>query len=364
MALSPPSLSSAAVSAPLPRVAFVYANRRGELAAEAAAGTAPDTALLGQNHLRGHGIEAFVHDPRLMRRKRGGLADRLAWHLRELVVPWELTATDAIFTPLANLLPLTASARRIGVVVVNYGFNLIAARSSRARRRALARSLRTARRVFCLGESQRAELLELTQLPPEHVETALFGVDARFFREQPPPRDGVVLSVGRDLARDYETLAAAVAGLDARVVVVTLPRNVERTRLPSNVEVRVGLTHAELRELYAAAACVVLPIRADGYPYGSEASGLTALLEALASGRAVVASERAILRDYVVPDETALLVPPAEPEALREALGRALSDPALAASLGRAGRARVEAAHTTRHFAARIAPALREAAAR
>jgi hypothetical protein len=39
-----------------------------------------------------------------------------------------------------------------------------------------------------------------------------------------------------------------------------------------------------------------------------------------------------------------------------------LDDDALAQCLGSAGRARVEAALTTRHFAERIAPVLREAA--
>jgi glycosyltransferase involved in cell wall biosynthesis len=89
---------------------------------------------------------------------------------------------------------------------------------------------------------------------------------------------------------------------------------------------------------------------------------LTALLEALAMAKPVVATERPILRDYVVDGETALLVPPEDPAALREAVQRVLGDEELAQRLGANGRARVEAALTTRHFAERIAPVLREAA--
>ena len=50
-----------------------------------------------------------------------------------------------------------------------------------------------------------------------------------------------------------------------------------------------------LGELYAGAACVVLPQRRPEYPYGSEGGGLTALLEALAMAKPLVASDKPIL---------------------------------------------------------------------
>lgn len=345
------------------RAVFVYANPRGRLPGEVEAGLAPDTGLLGQNHLAALGIDAAVHDPVLTRRIRGGLAHRAAWHVRELTVPLELPSADAVCTPLANFLPLTLRLRRLRAVVVNYGLNLIARRSSAARRRLLHASLQAASSVVCLGESQREELLEVTGVDEARARTAVFGMDERFFAASPLPEDGYVLSVGRDLARDYATLAAAVDGLDARVVVVAEERNVAGLRLPANVELRRGLSYVELRELYAGAACVVIPTRRDGYPYGSEASGLTAFLEASACGRPVVASERAILRDYVEPERTGLLAPPEEPEALRAALEGALGDRVLATELGGAARAAVEERFTTRHFAERLAPLIREAAA-
>jgi glycosyltransferase involved in cell wall biosynthesis len=344
------------------RAAFVYANPRGRLPGEVEAGLAPDTGLLGQNHLANLGIDATVHDPLLTRRVRGGLAHRAAWHLRELTVPLELPPTDVVCTPLANFLPLTLRLRRLRAVVINYGLNLIARRSSPGRRRLLRASLQSASSIVCLGESQREELLEVTEVGPARVCTVLFGIDERFFTPSRRPESGYVLSVGRDLARDYATFAAAVNGLDTRVVVVAEERNVAELRLPANVEVRRGLSYPELRDLYAGAACVVIPVRRDGYPYGSEASGLTAFLEASACGRPVVASERAILRDYLEPERTGLLVPPEDPEALREAVERSLDDRERAADLGRASRAAVEERFTTRHLAARLAPLIREAA--
>ena len=85
-----------------------------------------------------------------------------------------------------------------------------------------------------------------------------------------------------------------------------------------------------------------MPQRRDDYVYGSEGGGLTAILEGMAMGRPVVATERAILRDYVDDDVDGILVPPEDPAALRRAVERVLGDRELARSLGAAARLRVE----------------------
>ena len=351
-------MASRAGSGP-PQVAFVYPNPRAELAAEVVRGEAPDSTLLGQNHLVAFGIEARVHDPALTRRAAG----RLRWNLRELTLPWELGDADAAFTPLAGLFPLVARARRRPrVVVVNYGLCTIWERSSGARRALLGASLRSAAAVVCLGEWQRERLEEQTGA---RATTALLGIDARYFSPRPAPAGGepYVLAVGKDLARDYANFVEAVRRLGVRAEIAAYPRNLEGVRLPPGTRAR-AVSAAELRDLYAGAACVVVPQRRQDYPYGSEGGGLTSLLETLAMARPLVATDRPILRDYVADGKTALLVPPEDPEALADAIRRVLSDDDLARRLGKAGRARVDAELTTRHFAARIAPILRAASAR
>jgi glycosyltransferase involved in cell wall biosynthesis len=105
-------------------------------------------------------------------------------------------------------------------------------------------------------------------------------------------------------------------------------------------------------------------MRRDGYAYGSEASGLTAYLEAAACGRAVVASERAILEDYLEPGRTGLTASPEDPSALQAEIERALGDHELSARLGADARRAVEERFTTKHLAQRLAPLIREAAER
>jgi len=65
------------------------------------------------------------------------------------------------------------------------------------------------------------------------------------------------------------------------------------------------------------------------------------LLEAMAAGRPIVASRAATIPEVVVDGETGLLVPPGDPPALADALAQLAEDPALAHSMGEAGRLRL-----------------------
>ena len=66
-----------------------------------------------------------------------------------------------------------------------------------------------------------------------------------------------------------------------------------------------------------------------------------ALLEASASGLPVVSTRIPGPVDFVLDGETGILVPPNDPEALAQALGRLVRDPGLRGRMGAAGRQRV-----------------------
>jgi glycosyltransferase involved in cell wall biosynthesis len=73
----------------------------------------------------------------------------------------------------------------------------------------------------------------------------------------------------------------------------------------------------------------------------SEGISLT-LLEAMAAGLPIVATDVGGNREVVVPGETGLLVPPGSPEPLADAMLTLLRDPARSRLMGAAGRRRVE----------------------
>lgn len=82
---------------------------------------------------------------------------------------------------------------------------------------------------------------------------------------------------------------------------------------------------------------LVLPSRQEAMPI--------AILEAMAAGLPVIASDVGDVRELVVPGTTGLLVPPADPTALASCLARLILSPAERAWLGRQGRARQRSFH-------------------
>jgi glycosyltransferase involved in cell wall biosynthesis len=88
------------------------------------------------------------------------------------------------------------------------------------------------------------------------------------------------------------------------------------------------------------------------------------LLEAMANGVPVVATDVDGVADVVVHNETGLLVPPADPRALAEAIVRLLSSPRLGQAMGKRGRERCSRVFSiekmTQRFAAVYAAALAE----
>ncbi|MGH3001883.1 MAG: glycosyltransferase family 4 protein [Gaiellaceae bacterium] len=342
------------------RVAFVYPNPRTRLAEDVRRGEAPDTGLLGQNHLAELGIDAFVYDSALRRvNSARGLSHRVSWLAREATLPWELRAVDLIVTPLATLLPLFARLRsRPRVLLLSYGTVALWRRSSAPRRALLRASLRAADAIVTISNAARDHIVDEIGIDEDRVRSLPFGIDDRFWRPEASAGDGHVLTVGRDLARDYRTFVEALDGLDTRAVIVAKDENLQGMSLPRNVEARTYIPVDELRALYAGARCVVVPMVPDGDPRGTESSGNTALLEAMACGRATIATERESLREYVY-DDASTVIRSGDPGALRAAVERLVQSPGEAEAMGAAARAHVEDRHTSRQFAAHLAEVIR-----
>ncbi len=176
------------------------------------------------------------------------------------------------------------------------------------------------------------------------------GVDLKAFRGVPPFarwHDGTpnILYVGRFesrkgltyLLKAYRTLRRE--GIDCRLLVAgTGPqeREVRRyiaTRRLGGIELLGRISEADKIRAFATADIFCSPAT------GSESFGIV-LLEAMASGTAIVCSDIHGYKGVVRRGEQALLVPPKDPAALADALGALLRNPELRERMGESGRER------------------------
>ncbi len=163
-----------------------------------------------------------------------------------------------------------------------------------------------------------------------------------------------ILFVGRLVERKgVRILIDAVARLQDRGVRLTIVGDgPERSALEAAagasgaagaIEFKGFVSAANLHDYLAATDTLVLPALRDAK---GDVEGLgVVLLEALALGKPVIASDSGGIRDIVQHEKTGLLVPPGDAEALARAIARYVENPEYARDLALAGRE-----HTAREF--------------
>jgi glycosyltransferase involved in cell wall biosynthesis len=212
----------------------------------------------------------------------------------------------------------------------------------------LHRVLRLQHRVDALvvyASEQARFAVEELGYRPEQVVLSHFMVDTGFWRPDAvtPAEHGrpLLCAVGQE-RRDYPTLVDAVRPLDVDVAIAAVSPwskyqdSSAGLDVPANVTAR-GYELFELRQLYADAAFVVVPLEDTDFQ-----AGITTILEAMAMGKAVVCTLTRGQTDVVIDGENGLYVAAGDPVALRQAIERLVADPAEAARLGANGRCWVE----------------------
>jgi len=172
--------------------------------------------------------------------------------------------------------------------------------------------------------------------------------------ERVPPDVPVLLCLGRlDPQKAPLDLVAAAVALGPRPFRLWLAGGG-----PEEAAVRAAIARAgvgervrllgvreDVGDLLSAADVLALSSRWEGLP--------NAVLEAMAAGLPVVATNVGGTPELVVEGETGYLVPPADPGAMAERLSRLLDDAGLRRRMGAAARARVAAEFTVERFVAR-----------
>ncbi len=192
-----------------------------------------------------------------------------------------------------------------------------------------------------------------------------FMVDACFFSSEQVPRNTsfatldsihgpVISAVGMEY-RDYPTLVEAIRGLPVQAVLAAaspwskMHDTTSGAQLPDNILVH-RFSQYELRELYAASQFVVMPL----YPVDFQA-GVTAILEAMAMGKAVICTRTPGQTDVIIDGENGLYVEPGDPTSMRSAIQWLLDHPEEADRMGQNGRQLVEQKMSLDQYVPRLA---------
>jgi glycosyltransferase involved in cell wall biosynthesis len=178
-----------------------------------------------------------------------------------------------------------------------------------------------------------------------------------------PPDGGRPLVVIPARRKDQEVVLRALAILEYPVTLACVgiePDDAlkrELREVPSRHKaVFVPFTEHAALAFYRLATVVALPSRIEGLSQ--------ALLEAMALGLPIVASDSGGNRDLVITDRTGLLVRPLDPAAWADAIATLLSSPDYARRLGAAARERVRSEYTLERTAERTERVYREAVER
>lgn len=200
---------------------------------------------------------------------------------------------------------------------------------------------RTARALITVSDFSREELARELKLSPYRLQVIPNGVDARYqppsaselkdFRERRglPPR--FLLAVGNTKRfKNLGLLADLTESLPEPLVLLAGKGAAWELGFPDSTRELADLPEDDMPRLYGAATALLLPSRYEGF-------GLPAL-EAMACGTPVVAARAASLPE--VAGEAALLLPPDDARAWKDAALRLSRDEALRRELSLKGRER------------------------
>ena len=344
------------------KVLYLFAGERKKMEKDWQEGIMPDSHLIGFNHLKDYGVEASYIENRFINyiRKKNFNLTNLA------LIPF-LHRYDIVFSGASLFLPFVAKVilrlKRPKFVWYNTFFTNTLKRNSGNKFRlwVLRKTIASLDAIICPSTAQRRFLIG-EDFDPTKIFFVPNGIDIEFMKKKvansvpsSENEESFILSVGKDMGRDYETLVQAVKDLPIEVRIVALPRNIGNVEnIPPNVKVLGFVPFPKLVGLYKEALFVVIPTKSEKHLDASDCSGQYVLLDAESMGKAIIASERETLADYFVGEKDGIVVPAENPEALRQAIVRLLQDKTLIQKFGEvAGKRSVM--FTTKNLAGNLA---------
>ncbi|MBJ8340470.1 glycosyltransferase family 4 protein [Antrihabitans sp. YC3-6] len=270
-----------------------------------------------------------------------------------------LTETDVVlsYDERTGIPASLLGGRSSAPTVTGIGWLTDRASTQRAQAMFAARALPRAAAVW----SQNAPILPFVArewgVPQSRLAFVPLGIDTDFYSVQPPPEErNVVVSAGEDRYRDHALLIAAVAQVRQTHGDTTLEL---ATGLPVEFPSDFGILHTgrldgRMRDLYRRSSLVAVALHPT-----VTGSGLTVVLEAMASGRPIVVTDNPGVSDYVEDGETGVLVRPGDVDAFAKAIKNLLADDDRRIAMGHAASRRARERFTSGIMAEELARLLK-----
>lgn len=221
------------------------------------------------------------------------------------------------------------------------------------------------------SEAQRLFAISKLGLHPSALNVLPYQVDLDFWQPRFRADGEVTIATAGLECRDYDTLIKATRSLPVKLVIGassnwSQKQNPLQGYMSSNQVSVSSYSYDQLRNVYNGCRFVVVPLLDVDFQ-----AGITTILEGMAMAKAVVTTKTqghsgAVVgpvwqagrnqwpRDFDLETATGIYVSPADADGLRDACSFLLTNPLIAETLGKNGRARAATHYTLHQFADRF----------
>ncbi len=309
------------------KVLFLYSGARKKIYDEATRRIGPDTELLGLNYMKNYGIEADF-----LENSWTNFFRKISFELTQLPALFSLKRYDVVYSASGLLLLFFIKyiLRWKKPVWIIYNNNLcrLLRKNKNGLKNFIIRKAIASADAIVSPVSPQSKILDEEGFDDRSQYFVPCSIDGDYFAKRGSGEriieEPYILSIGRDLGRDYGTLLRAVETLKTKVVIGAMKRNFpDGTVFPENVRVEF-FPKEKIPTLLHDAELVIVPVHKEEKLIGSDFCGQYSILEAMAAGKAVITSA---FSDIIRNGENGIIVPPEDPGALQKAILFGLENP-------------------------------------
>lgn len=353
------------------RVLYVYNTPRMDMLARFQRGEGPDDFLYGFDHMPKFGIDADFFD-----HGHNKIASRLSLPVKIAIskllsIGFDIDQALLLLPKMKNYDILLTTVDHNGFPITFLKYLSVIKTPQVYVSMTLADTLRTTRSrliinlykrimektsaIITLSELEAASIAELLRVPEDKIRTVPFGVDAEFFKPMEREIGDYIMTIGKNVARDYRTLFQAVKDVDVKLMASVSRFNMKGLEIPSNVDVYYShVPYLRYKEAIASAKFTAIPL-----PETESPTGHSSILEIMAMGKAVILTRiRSLFKTGLRDFENCVFVKPGDAEDMREKIRYLLDNPDVAEKIGKNARRLVEEKHSSENYAKGIAEVL------